>query len=216
MQVLGTSSSNGSTNIIEWMALPHCPENQLTKAHPLDAGFDIRIAETAIIKQPNNQEFKWEYVAPLISLPEEDRLYLEDNPNFKIEVTKVEYQGEQRKLKSVFRKKFKTRLIKTGICINPNFLCWTAILPRSSTSRSYQTHLANSVGVVDLSYNGPDDELFLALQPYADTETIFFRGERVAQLIPINLINPVEVKEVQSNDWNNTLSRGGFGSTGRE
>lgn len=214
MQVIGSNATR-ATNIIEWLALPHCPEGQLMKSDPLDAGFDIKVAETVIVKAPNNQDYKWEKVTPLIDFNEEDQEYIKDNENFKIEATAIKYEGKDRKLKTVYRKKFKTKLVKTGICINPNFICWTAILPRSSTSRSYQTHLANSLGVIDLKYSGPEDELYLALQPYANTETIFMKGERVAQLIPINMVFPLELKQVDPNDWNNTISRGGFGSTGR-
>lgn len=85
------------------------------------------------------------------------------------------------------------------------------VLPRSSTFKKYGVILANSIGVIDESYCGDNDEWnFLAL---ATRETIVPKGERICQFRIIKHqpgIKFEEVSELGNKD------RGGIGSTGRE
>ena len=84
------------------------------------------------------------------------------------------------------------------------------VAPRSSMFKRYRVLLANSIGVIDESYKGDNDEWhFIA---YATEDTFIQRGERICQFRIIKhqpKIEFVEVKRLGNAD------RGGIGSTGR-
>lgn len=84
------------------------------------------------------------------------------------------------------------------------------VVPRSSTFKKYGVLLANSVGIIDESYKGDNDEWhFLA---YSVTNTTIPKNERICQFRIIEhqpCLNIIEVKELGNAD------RGGIGSTGR-
>ncbi|MDO8621991.1 MAG: dUTP diphosphatase [bacterium] len=72
--------------------------------------------------------------------------------------------------------------------------------------------LANSIGVIDQDYHGPQDELRLQLRNITDAPVTVKRGDRLAQgfFVPVDR---AEWQELQLKDVTAT-SRGGFGSTG--
>lgn len=84
------------------------------------------------------------------------------------------------------------------------------VAPRSSTFKKYGVLLANSLGIIDESYKGDNDEWhFLA---YAVKDTIIRKNERICQFRIIKhqpKIKLIEVKRLGNAD------RGGIGSTGR-
>lgn len=84
------------------------------------------------------------------------------------------------------------------------------VAPRSSTFKNYGVLLANSLGVIDESFKGENDEWhFLA---YAVKDTIIHKNERICQFRIIEhqpCINFVEV------DMLGNADRGGIGSTGK-
>lgn len=83
------------------------------------------------------------------------------------------------------------------------------VVPRSSTFKNYGVILVNSMGVIDESYNGDNDEWkFLA---YALRDTCVPKNERICQFRIIKHQPDIEFVEVDSlgND-----DRGGIGSTG--
>lgn len=84
------------------------------------------------------------------------------------------------------------------------------VAPRSSTFKKYGVLLANSIGVIDESYKGDNDEWnFLA---YATEHCIIKKNERICQFRIIKhqpFISFEEVECLGNND------RGGIGSTGR-
>ena len=84
------------------------------------------------------------------------------------------------------------------------------LAPRSSTFKKYGIILANSIGIIDESYKGDNDEWnFLA---YALRDTVIPKNERICQfrIIPHQpLILLQEVEHLGNAD------RGGIGSTGR-
>lgn len=83
------------------------------------------------------------------------------------------------------------------------------VAPRSSTFRKYGVLLANSIGIIDESYKGDNDEWnFLA---YATQDTMILRGDRICQFRIIKHQPKVKFVEVES--LGNT-DRGGIGSTG--
>lgn len=84
------------------------------------------------------------------------------------------------------------------------------IAPRSSTFKRYGVILANSIGVMDESYKGDNDEWhFLA---YAVRDTVIPKNERICQF---------RIWEHQPETWFDAVEmlgnpdRGGIGSTGR-
>lgn len=84
------------------------------------------------------------------------------------------------------------------------------VIPRSSTFKKYRMLLANSVGLIDESYKGDDDEWhFLA---YATEDTHIDFNERICQFRIIRHQPRIRFKEVAKLGNGN---RGGIGSTGR-
>ena len=87
------------------------------------------------------------------------------------------------------------------------------ILPRSSTFMKTGLLLANSMGVIDNSYSGDDDEWCAVF--YATRATFVERGTRLLQFRLANtqdaMFVNLELEEVTKLD---DANRGGFGSTG--
>lgn len=73
--------------------------------------------------------------------------------------------------------------------------------------------LANSIGVIDQDYHGPQDELHLQLRNITDQPVTVKRGDRLAQgfFVPVERAQwqELQLEEVTA------ATRGGFGSTGR-
>ena len=84
------------------------------------------------------------------------------------------------------------------------------VVPRSSTFKRYGIILANSIGIIDESYKGDDDEWnFLA---YAMRDTEIKKNERICQFRIIGHQPEIKIEEV---DALGNENRGGIGSTGR-
>ena len=96
------------------------------------------------------------------------------------------------------------------------------ILPRSGTFNAYGSILANSQGVIDSSYSGPNDQW--AYQMIALTNCVVNEGERICQFriqlsqkatiwqkIKWLFTNKIEFEFVDDYEGED---RGGFGSTG--
>lgn len=84
------------------------------------------------------------------------------------------------------------------------------VAPRSSTFRKYGVLLANSIGIIDESYKGDNDEWnYLA---YAIRDTFIPKNERICQFRIIRHQPSVALVEV---DTLGNPDRGGIGSTGR-
>lgn len=118
---------------------------------------------------------------------------------------------------------FDHHLVPLGIVVEIPEGFKANLYPRSSSYKHFGFTVANSVGQIDSSYKGPEDEWKLSIIPHK-TATIK-KGDRIAQfeIVPSskatiwqkvkwffsNKIEFVKVDEVSS------ASRGGFGSTGR-
>ena len=81
--------------------------------------------------------------------------------------------------------------------------------PRSSTFKRWGILQANSIGVIDNSYCGTNDEWKLPV--YATRDTVIEKGDRICQFRIQKVMEPVEFVEVERLD---APDRGGFGSTG--
>ena len=81
--------------------------------------------------------------------------------------------------------------------------------PRSSTFKRWGILQANSVGVIDNSYCGTNDEWKLPV--YATRDTVLEKGDRICQFRVMRKMDKPELVTVEHLD---NASRGGFGSTG--
>lgn len=84
------------------------------------------------------------------------------------------------------------------------------IAPRSSTLKQFHLTCGNSIGIIDNSYNGNDDQWhFLA---YAVRDTQICKGDKICQFRIVRNQPPIKFLKVP---YLRTVSRGGFGTTGR-
>lgn len=83
------------------------------------------------------------------------------------------------------------------------------VLPRSSTFRKYHIIMTNSMGIIDNSYAGRNDEW--CFPAYAVEDTVITRGDRIAQFRIVR--NQPEIELVEVEDLTEP-DRNGFGSSG--
>ncbi len=87
---------------------------------------------------------------------------------------------------------------------------YEAILaPRSSTYKKYHVIQTNSIGVIDNSYCGDEDEWLFPV--YATEMTVIHKNDRVCQFRIQKKQPEIEFEEVSALG---NANRGGFGSTG--
>lgn len=102
------------------------------------------------------------------------------------------------------------RMIPLGVAMELPKGFEALVAPRSSAFRKYGVLLANSIGIIDETYKGDNDEWnFLA---YAVRDTVIPKNERICQFRIIEHQPGVELVEV---DTLGNPDRGGIGSTGR-
>ena len=85
------------------------------------------------------------------------------------------------------------------------------ILPRSSTFKNYGVISANSMGVIDNSYAGDDDEWHFVV--YATRDTKIIKNDRICQFRIMRNQPRIKFSLVEKLK---KISRGGIGSTGKE
>lgn len=101
------------------------------------------------------------------------------------------------------------RLIKLGIGIKLPKGFEAHVYPRSSTFKNFGIILANSVGIIDNSYCGDDDQwCFPAI---ALRDTVIHKNDRICQFRIMENQPKLEFVEVDKLD---DVSRNGIGSTG--
>lgn len=103
------------------------------------------------------------------------------------------------------------KLIKLGVCIKLPEGYEAIIAPRSSTYKNFGIIMTNSIGVIDESYCGDDDEW--RFPAFACETTIIPKNTRICQFRIIEhqpKLNFVTVDKMESEN------RGGLGSTGRD
>jgi dUTP pyrophosphatase len=101
------------------------------------------------------------------------------------------------------------KLIPLGIAMKIPDGYEAHVAPRSSTFKNWGVIQTNSVGVVDHSYQGNNDQWFMPV--YATRNTSIKRGDRICQFRIIKKMPPVIFDEVEKLD---SADRGGHGSTG--
>ena len=102
------------------------------------------------------------------------------------------------------------KLIPLGVAMELPEGYEALVAPRSSTFKKLGILLANSIGIIDESYKGDNDEWHFPA--YATRDTVIRKNERICQFRIIQhqpLIHLLEVEHLGNED------RGGIGSTGR-
>ena len=100
------------------------------------------------------------------------------------------------------------RLISLGVAMQLPKGYYARVVPRSSTFKKYGIIMANSIGIIDESYNGDND--VWKFPAYATRYTVINYNERIAQFT-IEEKKKFKIKQV---DQLGNTDRGGFGSTG--
>lgn len=85
------------------------------------------------------------------------------------------------------------------------------VVPRSSTFKNFGIIQTNSMGVIDASYSGNDDQWYLPALAVRDTE--IHVNDRICQFRIMKNQPTIVFDEVDSLSSKN---RGGFGTTGRQ
>ena len=100
-----------------------------------------------------------------------------------------------------------TKIVKTGLAVSMPKGYMIQVYPRSGLSAKTGLRIANSVGIVDATYN---KEIGVIITNTAATPYTIEKGTRIAQLVimPVPMIKWEEVEELEDS------GRGGFGSTG--
>ena len=115
-----------------------------------------------------------------------------------------------RAAETVVMRKGDYRLIPLGVAMELPEGYETHVVPRSSTFKNFGIIQANSMGVIDNSYNGDDDGWqFPAI---ALRDTIIRRNDRICQFRLEQIQPDIVFKECESLGNEN---RGGIGSTGK-
>ena len=113
--------------------------------------------------------------------------------------------------KDVVVKAGKMELIPLGVAMKLPEGYEAHLAPRSSTFKKFGILQTNSVGVIDNSYSGPNDEWkFPAFNP-GPVDIEIHKGERICQFRIIERQPEIEFVE---DDLSDQSDRGGFGSTG--
>lgn len=114
-----------------------------------------------------------------------------------------------RAAETVEMKKGEFRLIPLGVAVQLPKGYEMHIVPRSSTYKNFKVFQTNSMGIIDESYCGDDDQLFFPALAIEDT--IIHVNDRICQFRIIEHQPKIEFTEVTTLGNKN---RGGHGSTG--
>lgn len=128
----------------------------------------------------------------------------------KIEKTKIGDWVDLRSAERVELKQGEYKLLKLGVGmeIPRGYEAW--VVPRSSTPKQFGIIMANSIGVIDNSYNGDEDQWrFPAI---AIRDTVIEKGDRICQFRIMVNQPKFFFEEVEHL---NEVNRGGIGSSGK-
>lgn len=133
---------------------------------------------------------------------------------FDNEIDKIEKidKGDWIDLRSAETVELKTgeyRLIPLGIGMKLPTGYEAHIVPRSSTFKSFGIIQTNSMGIIDSSYCGDNDQWHFPA--FALRDTIIHKGDRICQFRIAEKQPPVKFEVVEHLDG---IDRGGLGSTG--
>ena len=128
----------------------------------------------------------------------------------KIEKMKIGDWVDLRSAERVEMKQGEYKLLKLGVGmeIPRGYEAW--VVPRSSTPKQFGIIMANSIGIIDNSYNGDEDQWrFPAI---AIRDTVIEKGDRICQFRIMVNQPKFFFEEVEHL---NEVNRGGIGSSGK-
>ena len=102
-------------------------------------------------------------------------------------------------------------LVPTGLVIEVPAGHFLGVFARSSTPLKRGLMVANGVGIVDVDYCGPSDEIKIEVYNFTAAPVRVEAGDRLAQGV---LIPYVRAEWTEDGRAHRTDNRGGFGSTG--
>ncbi len=102
------------------------------------------------------------------------------------------------------------KLIPLGIAMQLPNEYEAHVIPRSSTFKNYGIIQTNSMGLIDETYCGDNDQWFMPV--YATKDIVINKNDRICQFRIMKHQPKIEFKEVERL---RKISRGGFGSTGK-
>ena len=111
--------------------------------------------------------------------------------------------------KTVELEPFEYAQIPLGVCMQIPHGYTAIIAPRSSTYKKWGIIQVNSIGVIDESYNGDNDQWCLPVVALRTTK--IYKNDRICQFRLIKKTEGIDFTRV--NQLGNS-DRGGFGSTG--
>lgn len=128
----------------------------------------------------------------------------------KIQKIKIGDWIDLRAAEDVTLKQGEFKLIPLGVAMKLPRGYEANIVPRSSTFANWGIIQTNSIGVVDNSYCGPNDQWFFPA--YATRDTVIKKNDRICQFRINRVMGDVEFIEVEELKGKD---RGGHGSTGQ-
>lgn len=102
------------------------------------------------------------------------------------------------------------KLVPLGVAMELPTSYEAHIVPRSSTFKNYGVIQTNSVGIIDNSYCGDNDQWFMPV--YATRDIIINQNDRICQF---RLFKNQDKLEFLTVDQLGNTDRGGHGSTGK-
>jgi len=116
-----------------------------------------------------------------------------------------------RSAETVEIKKGEFALIPLGVAMELPNGYEAHVVPRSSTFKHYGIIETNSMGVIDESYKGDDDQWFFPA--YALRDTIINENDRICQFRIMEKMPKITFNKVEKLEGEN---RGGHGTTGKQ
>lgn len=101
------------------------------------------------------------------------------------------------------------KLIPLGVAMQLPAGYEAHIAPRSSSFKNWGILQTNSIGIIDNSYCGDNDQWLMSI--YATRDTIINQNDRICQFRIVKNQEPIEFTTVEHLD---NSDRGGYGSTG--
>ncbi len=136
---------------------------------------------------------------------------------FSDEIVKLDYiDGKSdwidlRAAEEVVMKAGEFKLIPLGVAMELPKGYEAHVVPRSSTFKTWGLLQVNSMGVIDCSYCGDNDQWFVPM--YATRDTEIHVNDRIAQFRIMENQPKIQFEEVAHLEG---ADRGGFGSTGKQ
>ena len=103
------------------------------------------------------------------------------------------------------------RLIRLGVGMKLPDGYEAHVVPRSSTFKNFGILVSNSFGIIDNSFSGEEDEWRLPV--YAARDTVMHKNDRICQF---RIVEKQPDFELETVEHLRDVSRGGFGSTGKD